>query len=52
MLGRLWQYYRDEPVLTDAGAIANFHAADNSVLFKFKPKITSVKDDDDTDMLK
>ena len=23
----LWQYYRDEPALTDAGAIANFHAA-------------------------
>ena len=28
--GSLWQYYRDEPALTDGGAIANFHAADNS----------------------
>ena len=32
--GSLWQYYRDEPALTDAGAIANFHAADNSDSFK------------------
>ena len=24
--GRLWQYYRNEPALTNAGAIANFHA--------------------------
>ena len=23
----LWQFYTDEPALTDAGAIANFHAA-------------------------
>ena len=34
--GSLWQYYRDEPALTDAGAITNFHAADNSALFKSK----------------
>ena len=38
--GRLWQYYRDEPVLTYAGAIVNFHAANNSASFKFKSKIT------------
>ena len=38
--GSLWQYYRDEPALTDAGAIANFSAADNSALFNFKQKIT------------
>ena len=37
-LGSLWQYYRDEPALTDACAIANFSAADNSALFKFKQK--------------
>ena len=37
--GRLWQYYGDERVLTDAGAIANFHAANNSALFKSKQKI-------------
>ena len=30
----LWQYYRDEPALTDAGAIANFHATNNSAPFK------------------
>ena len=34
--GRLWQYYRAQPALTDAGAITNFSAADNSVLFNFK----------------
>ena len=38
--GRLWQYYRDEPDLTDAGTIAGFSAADNSVSFKFKQKTT------------
>ena len=48
----LWQYYRNEPVLTDADAIANFYAADNSALFKFKQKITGVTDDDGTKMLK
>ena len=36
--GSLWQYYRDEPALTDTGAIANFYAANNSVSFKFKQK--------------
>ena len=34
----LWQYYRDEPPLTDAGAIDNFLGS--SVSFKFKQKIT------------
>ena len=38
--GILWQYYRDEPALTNAGAITNFHAADKSVSFKFKQKRT------------
>ena len=28
--GSLWQCYRDEPALTNAGAIANFYAANNS----------------------
>ena len=32
----LWKDYRDEPALTDAGTIANFHAANNSASFKFK----------------
>ena len=39
--GSLRQYYRDEPALTDAGPIANFHTADNSVSLKFKQKIKS-----------
>ena len=37
--GSLWQYYRDEPTLTDAGTIGNFHVANNSASFKFKQKI-------------
>ena len=36
----LWQYYRDEPALYDAGAIVNFHASNNSTLFKFRLKLT------------
>ena len=50
--GSLWQYYGDEPVLTDACAIANPHAADNSASFKFKGKITSVTNDDGTKNVK
>ena len=39
----LWQYYRDESALTDAGAIENFHVGNNnSASFKFKQKITGV----------
>ena len=30
------QYYRVEPSLTNAGTIANFHAANNIALFKSK----------------
>ena len=37
----LWQYYKDELALNDAGATADFCASDNSVLFKFKQKITA-----------
>ena len=33
--------------MTNAGAIANFHAADNKPLLKFKQKIIGVTDDDD-----
>ena len=32
----LWQYCRDEPALTDTGAISNFSGS--STLFKFKQK--------------
>ena len=39
---RLWKYCRDEPFLDVNNAIAYFPAANNnSVLFKFKKKITS-----------
>ena len=38
-LESLWQYYRDEVALTNASAIANFHASDISVAFKFEQKI-------------
>ena len=47
-----WQYYRDEPALTDVGSIANFHTADNSASFEFKQKITGVTDYDGTKTLK
>ena len=47
--GSLWQYYRDEPALTDAGDIKNFHADDNnSASVKFKQKITGLTAADGT----
>ena len=48
--GSLWQYYRDEPALTDAGALANFPG--NKASFKYKQKITGSTGDDGTKMLK
>ena len=50
--GSLWQYYRYEPALTNAGLIANFHAANNSASFKFKQKITSKTADGGTKNVK
>ena len=44
--GCLWQYYRYEPALTDADALANFPG--NSASFKFKQKITSSTGNDGT----
>ena len=38
--GSLWQCDRDEPALTNAGAIANFSVADNSDSVAFKQQIT------------
>ena len=35
--GSLWQYFRDEPALSDAGTIDNFSG--NSASFKFEQKI-------------
>ena len=37
-LGSLWKYYRDDPALTDDGAID--HLPGNSASFKSKVKIT------------
>ena len=39
--GTLWQYYRGEPALTNAGVVFNFSATNNSAVFKCKQKITS-----------
>ena len=44
--GSLWQYYRDKPALTDAGALNDFPG--NSASFKFKQKITGSTGDDGT----
>ena len=45
----LWQNYRDEPVLSDAGAIRSFHVDENnSASFKFEQKITGVTGADGT----
>ena len=46
--GSLWQYFRDEPALTDAGTIANFHATKKSASVKFKQKITGKTADGST----
>ena len=45
-LGSLCQYYKDEPVLNDAGTLVNFF--DTSALFKYKQKITGSTGDDGT----
>ena len=40
----LWQYYRDDPALTDAGFITDFPDADNnSASFNFKQKNNGLK---------
>ena len=44
--GCLWQYYREEPAFTNAGAIDKF--PNNSISFKFKQKITCQTGNDDT----
>ena len=44
--GRLWQYHRDEPALTNADIIDNFPG--NSTSYKFKQKITGSTGDDGT----
>ena len=43
-MGILWQYHRDEPTLTYAGALNYFPG--NSALFKFKPKIRDLTGND------
>ena len=48
-LGRLWECYRDEPVLNNAGGIIGFPDPDNtSASFKFKQKITGQIGNDGT----
>ena len=44
--GSLWQHYREEPALNDAGAPVNFPG--NSASLKFKQKITASTGDDGT----
>ena len=44
--GSLWQYCRDEPALTNAGAVANFPG--NSASFKFKQKVAGSTGDNGT----
>ena len=47
--GSLWQFYRDEPFITDNGAIADFPAdKNNSASFKYKTKITGRIENDGT----
>ena len=44
--GSLWQYYRDEPGLANAGTLDNFPG--NSASFKYKQKVTGLTEDDCT----
>ena len=44
--GSLWQYYRDEPVLTEAAVLTYFPG--NSALFKFEQNITDSTGNDGT----
>ena len=44
--GSLQQDYRDEPALTNAGAVANFPG--NSTLLKFKPETTDLRGENGT----
>ena len=46
--GRLWQYYRDQLALNDAGAI-NDNFPCNSASVKFKQKITHEKGNNGTE---
>ena len=45
----LWEYHRDEPVLTDDCAIDDFMGNNTSGMFIFKEKTTGQKDDNDTE---
>ena len=48
--GSLWEYYRDEPALTDARSLDNFPG--NSALFKYKQKITGSTGNDGRKVVK
>ena len=47
---RLWQCYKDEPTLTNAGTLDTFPG--NSASFKFKQKITDSTGNDGTKAVK
>ena len=44
--GSLQQYYRDQPALTNAGAVANFPGS--NVLLKFKRETTDLRGENGT----
>ena len=46
--GSIWQYYRDEPILDDDNIIDFPDDKNNSILFKFKEKITGKTENDGT----
>ena len=48
--GSLWQYYRHEPALSDAGTLDNFPG--NSALFKYKQKRTGSTENNGTKNVK
>ena len=50
--GSLWQYYSDQPYLTNAGTISEFLVADNRTSFKLKQKIPGIAGDNGIKMLK
>ena len=47
-LRSLWQHYRAEPIINEAGFITDFNDNDNSDSFKFKHKLTGQIADDGT----
>ena len=44
--GRLWQYFKDVPVVNNAGNIVGFTATNTTDSFKFKTNITGKTNND------